>query len=180
MHPLEEIAKNGKRTMTPEGNRRDAMQKSDADDTKLRKMTTIQKYSRVIIYGTLYGTLGFGCTLALTAALVIPDWQDVYEAQIAAVYLALLVGSHKAFNAKPILNCRVLGSGTTFTAIGLVPAMIIHVALAEIKPGQPEHLGTLIGHGLVLGIIAFLTTSLSWIPVNIWEAHEERATSNTP
>ena len=110
-------------------------------------MTTIQKYSRVIIYGTL----GLACTLSLTAALAIPD-QNVYEAQIAAVYLALLVGSHKAFNAKPILNCRVLGSSATFTAIGLVPTMIIHVALAEIEPSQPEHLGTLIGHGLVLEV----------------------------
>ena len=111
-------------------------------------MTTIQKYSRVIIYGTL----GLACTLALTAALAIPSWHNVYEAQIAAVYLALLVGSHKAFNAKPILNCRVLGSSATFTAIGLVPAMIIHVALAEIEPSQPEHLGTLIEHGLVLEV----------------------------
>ena len=109
--------------MTPEGNKRGAMKKRDADDTQLRKMTTIQKYSRVIIYGTL----GVGCALALTAALAIPDRQNVHEGQIAAVYLALLIGSHKAFNAKPILNCRVLGSSATFTAIGLVPAMIIHV-----------------------------------------------------
>ena len=152
------------------------MQKRDADDTKLRKMTTIQKYSQVIIYGTL----GLACTLSLTAALVIPDRQNVYEGQMAAVYLALLIGSHKAFNAKPILNCRVLGSSATFTAIVLVPAMIIHVALAEIEPGQPEHLGTLIGHGLVLGLIAPPTASLSWIPVKIWEKLEKRATTNTP
>lgn len=39
----------------------------------------------------VYGTFGTACILGLIVALAIPDSLDVAEAQIAAVYLTLLV-----------------------------------------------------------------------------------------
>ena len=97
---------------------------------------TTKKYCRVMIYGTL----GSACIVGLIAALAVPDKLDTFEAQIAAVYLTLLIGSNKAFNAKPIYGHRILGTLTAFTGAGLLPATIIHVAIAQIEPGQNAHL----------------------------------------
>ena len=69
-----------------------------------RLLTTPEKYFRVMVYGTL-GTV---CIAAVIVALAEPDQYDVLEAQIAAVYLTLLIGSNKAFNAKPIYDYRLL------------------------------------------------------------------------
>ena len=69
-----------------------------------RLLTTSKKYCRAMIYGTL----GTACIAGLIVALVEPDQFDVIEAQIAAVYLTLLIGSNKAFNAKPIFDHRLL------------------------------------------------------------------------
>ena len=67
-------------------------------------LTTPKKYCRVMVYGTL----GTACIAGLIVALASPDEYDVFEAQIAAVYLTLLIGSNKAFNAKPIYDHRLL------------------------------------------------------------------------
>ena len=50
-------------------------------------LTTPKKFPRVMVYGTF----GTACILGLIVALAIPDSLDVAEAQIAAVYLTLLV-----------------------------------------------------------------------------------------
>ena len=133
-------------------------------------LTTPKKYCRVMIYGTL----GTACIVGLIAALAVPDKLDTFEAQIAAVYLTLLIGSNKAFNAKPIFGHRILGAITAFTGTGLLPATIIHVAVAQIGPGQNEHVGTLTGYAIVTALTAFLIASSSWIPVKIWQAWEEK------
>ena len=78
---------------------------------------------------------GTHCSLAM------PDHLDTGEAQIAAVYLTLLIGSNKAFNAQPLWGFRPLGVIAAFVGTGLLPATIIHVALAEIEPGQSDHAG---------------------------------------
>lgn len=104
-------------------------------------LSTIEKYCKMMIYGTL----GTACILALIAAVGMPSEFDVSEAQIAALYLAILIGSNKAFNAKPAFGNRILGAIATFTGAGLLPATIIHVALAQIAPGQSAHVDTLIG-----------------------------------
>ena len=134
-------------------------------------LSTPQKYFRVVIYGTL----GTDCILALIAALGIPDIWDVSEAEIAALYLVLLIGSNSAFNAKPIFDYRKLGVIAAFTAHGLLPAAMIHVVLAEIEPGQSAHLETLQSFGIVTALTAvFLVAPICWIPVKVWQACEEK------
>ncbi len=96
-----------------------------SEGENLRLLTAPGKYGRVIIYGIL----GAACIVSLIAALAVPDQLDAFEAQIAAVYLTLLIGSNKAFNAKPVFGSRILGAAATFTGAGLLPATIIHVAI---------------------------------------------------
>lgn len=127
----------------------------------------------------VYGTLGTACAAGLIVALGQPDKLDVVEAQIAAIYLTLLVGSHKAFNAKSIFGCRSLGAFATFMGTGLLPATIIHVAIAQIEPGQNAHLGTLIGYVVVGVLSALLTLAFSWIAVRMWKAYEEKYDKRT-
>ena len=133
-------------------------------------ISTPKKFWRVFIYGTL----GTACIISLIAALTIPDWQNLAEAQIAAVYLALLIGSQKGFNAKPFLGHQMPSSIAMFTTTGILPAAIIHVAIAELTPGQPDHLGTLAGHSMVILRIAIAIAFIALIPVKIWEAYEEK------
>ena len=132
--------------------------------------TILRKWPRVMVYGTL----GIACISGLIVALAYPDGLDVLEAQIAAVYLTLLVGSNKAFNAKPICGRRSLGAIAMFTGTGLLPATIIHVAIAQLEPGQNGHLGTLIGYGIVTALAAFLTLLFSIPATNMWQSCEER------
>ena len=94
------------------------------------------KYLRVFIYGIL----GTACIAALIVALAVPDKWDGFEAQVAALYLTLLIGSNKAFNANPVCGPRILATIATFTGAGLLPATFIHVAIAQMAPGQTEHL----------------------------------------
>ena len=81
-------------------------------------LSTLEKYCKMMTYGSL----GTACILALIVALGMPNEFDVSEAQISALYLALLIGSNKAFNAKPVFGCRILGAIATFTGTGLLPA----------------------------------------------------------
>ena len=55
----------------------------------------------------------------------------------------------------------------------MLPATIIHVAIAQIEPGQTEHLATLIGLGIVTGLVALQTAPFSYFVVNGWQACEE-------
>ena len=110
-------------------------------------LTTPEKWCRVMVYGTF----GTACITGLIAALAMPDSLDTAEAQIAAVYLTLLIGSNKAFNAQPLWGFRPLGVIAAFVGTGLLPATIIHVALAEIEPGRSDHAGTLSGYGIAVG-----------------------------
>ena len=140
-------------------------------------LSTPQKYLRVVIYGTL----GADCIFALIAALAIPDIWDASEAEIAALYLVLLLGSNSAFNAKPIFDCRMLGAIAAFTSHGLLPAAMIHVVLAQVEPGQNAHLETLRGFGILTGSTAVLIVApVCWIPVNIWQVREEKMIKATP
>ena len=126
-----------------------------------------ERFCRVMTYGTL----GSACIVALIAALAMPDEIDTFEAQIAAVYLTLLIGSNKAFNAKPMCGHRSLGAIATFTGVGLLPATIIHVAVAQIEPGNNAHIGTLKGYAYV----ALLTASLTAVPtLCYWAAANAR------
>ena len=125
----------------------------------------------------MYGTFGTACVLALFAALAIPDSLDAAEAQIAAVYLALLVGSNKAFNAKPLCGVQLLGVTAAFVGTGLLPATIIHVALAEIDPGQSDHVGTLMGHTIVLAFAAGVTFLSSKPAIGVWQKYGDRVSS---
>ena len=118
---------------------------------KLRKgkesfLRELDRFCKVMTYGTL----GTACIAALIAALAYPDKWDASQAQIAAVYLTLFIGSNKAFNAKPMYGRRSLGAIATFTGIGLLPATIIHVAVAQIEPGNNAHIGTLKGYAYVV------------------------------
>ena len=134
-------------------------------------LSTPQKYLRVVVYSTL----GTDCILALIAALGLPDIWDASEAEIAALYLALLAGTNSAFNSKPIFGCRMLGAIAAFTAHGLLPAAMIHVVLAEIEPGQSAHLATLQSLGIVTASTGVLLVApVCWIPVKIWQACEEK------
>ena len=133
-------------------------------------LSTPQKYLRVMIYGTL----GTACILALIVALAVPDILDALEAQIAAVYLTLLIGFNKAFNAKPIYGHRILGTVATFTGIGLLTATIIYVALAQIAPGQSAHLETSIGFVIVTVGIALPMFLFSRVIVEMWQDREEK------
>ena len=133
-------------------------------------LTTPEKYCRAMAYGTL----GTACTISLIAALASPDELDLFEAQIAAVYLTLLIGSNKAFNAKPIYGTRVLGAIATFVGTGMTPATIIHVAVAQIEPGQSAHLGTLMGYAIVGGFSTIPTAMLSKFAVGIWQRMEQK------
>ena len=126
------------------------------------------KYCRVMVYGSL----GTGCIAALIVALAFPDELDAFEAQIAALYLALLIGSNKAFNAKPIFGRQLLGALAMFTGTGLLPAAIIHVALAQIEPGQATHVDNLVGLGLTTALAALLTAPFSFLVVDIWRTRE--------
>ena len=144
------------------------------DLTEDRLLTTPKKLPRVMVYGTF----GTACILALFAALVIPDSLDAAEAQIAASYLTLLIGSNKAFNAKPLCRIQTLGVIAAFAGTGLLPATIIHVALAEIEPGQSNHAGTLFGHAIVVGFAAVVTLMFSAPAVQIWERYGDRVSSN--
>ena len=131
-------------------------------------LTTPKKYCRVMVYGTL----GTACIAGLIVALADPDKFDVVEAQIAAVYLTLLIGSNKAFNAKPIFDHRLLVAIAMFAGTGLLPATIIHVAIAQIEPGQTAHLETLMGYGIVTVLSAILTAPFSFLAVKIWQTCE--------
>ena len=123
-------------------------------------LSTLEKYCKMMTYGSL----GTACILALIVALGMPNEFDVSEAQISALYLALLIGSNKAFNAKPVFGCRIPGAIATFTGTGLLPATIIHVALAQIEPGQSAHLETLMGFGIVIAGTALITAMFVFIP----------------
>ena len=133
-------------------------------------LTTPTKYFRVMVYGTL----GTACIAGLIASLAEPDKLDAIEAQIAAVYLTLLIGSNKAFNAKPKFGHRLPGAIIAFTGTGLLPATIIHVAVAQIEPGQNEHLNTLMGYGMVIALAAILTAPFSHPAVKAWQYYEEK------
>ena len=143
-------------------------------------VSTLEKYCKMMIYGTL----GTACILALIAALGMPDEIDVSEAQIAALYLAILIGSNKAFNAKPVFGSRILGAIAAFTGTGLLPATIIHVALAQIEPGQSAHLETLKSFGIVTAGTAFIIAVFVFIPPfslisnMIWRAYHEQSESS--
>ena len=137
-------------------------------------LKTPKKFPRVMVYGTF----GTACVLALIVALAIPDNLDAAEGQIAATYLTLLIGSNKAFNAKPLCGIQWLGTVATFAGTGLLPATIIHITLAEIEPGQSNHLGTLFGHGIVIGFSAVLTLMSSKPAMGIWEKYGDRITSD--
>lgn len=126
----------------------------------------------------VYGTFGTACVTGLIAALAIPDSLDTSEAQIAAVYLTLLVGSNKAVNAKPLCGVRLLGVIAAFVGTGLLPATIIHVALAEIEPGQSDHVGTLIGHAMVLGFAAVVALIFSTPAIQVWQKYGDQVSSN--
>ena len=138
--------------------------------TTREKFGRVERFCRAIVYGTL----GTACIAALITALAQPDEFDGAEAQIAAVYLVLLVGSNKAFNAKSIYGRRLLGAFATFTGTGLLPATIIHVAIAQIEPGQNAHLGTLIGYGIVGVFSAVLALGPSWAAVKIWQSYDQK------
>ena len=133
-------------------------------------LTTPKKFFRVMVYGTL----GTACIVSLIAALAIPDTLDIAESQIAAVYLTFLIGSIKAFNAKPMCGKRILGSVATFTGTGLLPATIIHVAIAQIEPGQSTHVGTLLGYAVVTALTALLVAPFSVLAVKGWRCWEEK------
>ena len=143
-------------------------------------LSTLEKYCKMMTYSTL----GTACILALIAALGMPGEFDVSEGQIAALYLALLIGSNKAFNAKPVFGNRILGAMATFTGTGLLPATIIHVALAEIEPGQSAHLETLIGFGIVTAGTALITAMFVFVPPfslisnMIWRAYDKKPESS--
>ena len=141
-----------------------------------RVVTTRKEFCRVERFcrAMAYGTLGTACIAALIAALAIPDKYDLFEAQIAAVYLVLLVGSNKAFNAKSIYGRRSLGAFAAFTGTGLLPATIIHVAIAQIEPGQTAHLGTVIGYVMVGGLSAVLALMPSCFAAKIWQNYEKK------
>ncbi len=129
-----------------------------------------QKRIRVIVYGTL----GASCLVALIVALAVPDEFDVGESQIAAVYLTLLIGSNKAFNAKPLCRHQGLGAIAVFIGAGLVPAAIVHVALAQLEPGQNAHSGTLLGYGIVTGFTTLLVAPWSFLVADRWQAYEAK------
>ena len=133
-------------------------------------LSTRQKRFRVMIYGTL----GTACVLALIMALAAPDEYDISESQTAAVCLALLVGSNKAFNAKPIFGHRMLGAMATFIGTGFLPATIVYVALANQESGQSVHLATLFGFGVVTIATAVPTLIFSNFALSEWQAYEER------
>ena len=132
----------------------------------------------------IYGTLGLACITGLIVAVAIPDHLDAIEAQLAGVYLALLIGSNKAFNAKPICGHRTLGAIATFTGTGLLPAAIIHVAIVQVVMTEAAivqaesvpnvHVAALKGHVMVLALTAFLTLLFSWLALNIWRTYEEK------
>ena len=127
----------------------------------------------------VYGTFGTACIAGLIAALAMPDHLDAGEAQIAAVYLTLLIGSNKAFNAQPLWGFRPLGVIAAFVGTGLLPATIIHVALAEIEPGQSDHAGTLLGHGAVVGLAAILTAMFAAPAIQIWQKYDRASLTVT-
>ena len=137
-------------------------------------LTTPGKLSRVMVYG-IFGT---ACIAGLIAALAMPDHRDAAEAQIAAVYLALLIGSNKAFNAQPLWGFRPLGVIAAFVGTGLLPATLIHVTLAKIAPGQSDHAGLLLGHGMVVGLAAFLTAMFAAPAIQIWQKYGGRVGSH--
>ena len=137
-------------------------------------LTTPEKWCRVMVYGTF----GTACITGLIAALAMPDSLDTAEAQIAAVYLTLLIGSNKAFNAQPLLGFRTFGVIAAFVGTGLLPATIIHVALAEIEPGRSDHAGTLLGYGIVVGFAAILTAMFSAPAIQIWQKYGDRVGSH--
>ena len=143
-------------------------------------LTTPEKFCRVMTYGTL----GSACIAGLIVALAVPDYLDAIEAQLAGVYLALLIGINKAFNAKPVCGYRTLGAIATFTGAGLLPAAIIHVAIVQVvmteaaivqtEPVPNVHVAALKGHVMVLALAAFLTLLLSLPALNVWRTYEEK------
>ena len=139
-------------------------------------LSITQKFRRVMVYGTL----GTACVLALVLALAAPDEFDVSEAQVAAVYLTLLIGSNKTFNAKPVFGHRILGGIATFIGTGFLPAAIVYVALAKIEPGQSAHLATLFGLGVVTSATAVLAFIFSGIALRKWQSYEENWIKTTP
>ena len=130
----------------------------------------LEKFCKVMVYGTL----GLSCGAALAAAILIPGELDVHESEIAAVYLALLIGAKKAFNAEPILGNKIVGAIATFAGAGLLPAAIINVAVAQIGEGQSEYVGTLIGYGYVGTLAAIGTFIVSLFAVPAWNHIEKR------
>ena len=133
-------------------------------------MKTSERYARVIVYGSL----GYACIAALVAALAIPDRNDVSESQIATIYLTLLVGSNKAFNARCLFGRRSIGALSSFVATGLLPATVIYVALAQIEPGASAHLANLAGFGLVTTLTTISTLLLSFFFVKGWQTYDEK------
>ena len=146
-------------------------------------LTTREKFCRVLTYGAL----GTACIAGLIAALAVPDYLDAVEAQLAGVYLVLLIGSNKAFNAKPICGYRMLGAIATFTGAGLLPATIIHVAIVQvvmaevavvqIEPVPNAHVEALKGHAMVLALAVLLTLIFSRLALSIWRTCEEKQNS---
>ena len=136
----------------------------------LKLLTTPEKYGRVMVYGTL----ATACIVSLVVALAIPDKLVIVESQIAAIYLTFLIGSNKAFNAKSVFGSRILGAIMMFIGTGLLPATIIHVAIAQIEPDQSAHAGTLVGYAIVAVLAALFVAPFSWCAVKGWRCWEEK------
>ena len=145
---------------------------NSVDQREDNVLAYIGKYCKVFIYSTL----GVACIASLIAALAFPDAIDTYEAQMAAVYLTLLIGSNKAFNAQAICGHQILGSIGTFIGTGFLPATIIHVAVAQIAPGQNKHTGTLIDYLLIVAITALFTIPASFLLTAMWRHFEQNQT----
>ena len=88
-------------------------------------ITRREKSDRAVVYGALCAA----CAATLFAALALPDGLEGSEAQVATIYLTLLLGSKQAFNASAIRGIRLLGPAATLMGTGVVPASILHMAL---------------------------------------------------
>ena len=122
----------------------------------------------------IYGTLGLACAAALVTALAYPDALDVFEANLAAIYFTLIIGTNKTLNAKPICGRKTIGMISTFIAAAAVPATIIHVTIAQISPGQNEHIGTFTGYLVVAALSALIVIPFLIPSVQIWKFCEQQ------